>query len=79
MSLKLVSMSVVNIDFVINNIRKIRERDYISQEYLAAKLGIGQNAYSKIELGKTKLTIEHLLVIADALGVKARELLNEKA
>ncbi|WP_163027667.1 helix-turn-helix domain-containing protein, partial [Pseudomonas viridiflava] len=41
---------------VAGNIRKIREyRDY-TQDYLAAKLKISQNAYSKIELGYSKLT-----------------------
>lgn len=70
-------MSEINIDHVLRNIRKIRERDYISQEYMAAKLRIGQNAYSKIELGKTHLTIEHLFIIADALGVEVEELLQQ--
>lgn len=61
---------------VLQNIRKLRERDFISQEYMAAKLGIGQNAYSKIELGKTNLTVEKLFYIADVLGVEATELLK---
>lgn len=51
-------------------------RDGISQEYMAAKMGTCQNAYSKIELGKTQLTVEHLFYIADALGVEMEELLK---
>lgn len=35
---------------VASNIRKIRELRNYTQDYLAAKLGISQNAYSKIEL-----------------------------
>jgi len=68
-----------NLDYVINNIRTLRERDYLSQEYMAAKLEIGQNAYSKIELGKTKITVERLYGIANALGVDVLDLLKEES
>ena len=46
------------------NIRKIREYRNYTQEYLAAKLHISQNAYSKIELGHTRITVERLFHIA---------------
>lgn len=51
--------------------------DFLSQEYMAAKMGIGQNAYSKLELGKTKITLDRLFAIADVLGVTVIELLKE--
>jgi transcriptional regulator with XRE-family HTH domain len=54
---------------VARNIRKIREYRNYTQEYLAAKLRISQNAYSKIELGHTKITIDRLFRIADILEV----------
>ncbi|WP_343063018.1 helix-turn-helix transcriptional regulator [Rhabdobacter roseus] len=58
------------------NIRKIREfRDY-TQEYLAMKLGISQNAYSKIELAYTRLTLERLLQIAYILEVDTLDLIR---
>lgn len=61
---------------VAGNIRKIREyRDY-TQDYLAAKLKISQNAYSKIELGYSKLTIERLFQIAAILDVEVTQLLT---
>ncbi|KQS41184.1 helix-turn-helix domain-containing protein [Pedobacter sp. Leaf194] len=61
---------------VAGNIRKIREyRDY-TQDYLAAKLKISQNAYSKIELGYSKLTIERLFQIASILNVEVTNLLT---
>jgi transcriptional regulator with XRE-family HTH domain len=64
---------------VANNIRNTRiDRNY-TQDYLAAKLNISQNAYSKIELGRTKVTVEKLLVIADVLNTDACELINVKA
>jgi transcriptional regulator with XRE-family HTH domain len=58
------------------NIRKIREyRDY-TQEYLAMKLGISQNAYSKIELAYTRITLERLIQIAQILEVDSVDLIN---
>ena len=61
---------------VAGNIRKIREyRDY-TQDYLAAKLKISQNAYSKIELGYSKLTIDRLFQIALILEVEVTHLLT---
>ena len=66
-----------DLSYINHNIRKLRERDYLSQEYMAAKMGVGQNAYSKIELGKTKITLDRLFAIADILGVTAIDLLTE--
>jgi transcriptional regulator with XRE-family HTH domain len=63
---------------IANNIRNARiDRNY-TQNYLAAKLKISQNAYSKIELGRTKVTVEKLLVIADVLNTDACDLINIK-
>ncbi len=60
------------------NIRKIREHRNYTQEYLAAKLRISQNAYSKIELGYTRITVDRLFHIADVLGVDATEIINNQ-
>ncbi|MES2378555.1 MAG: helix-turn-helix transcriptional regulator [Bacteroidota bacterium] len=57
-------------------IRKKREAKNYTQEYLAYKLNISQNAYSKIELGYTKITVERLFQIADVLEIGAGELLD---
>ena len=48
-------------------IRNKREYRNYTQEYLAFKLNISQNAYSKIELGYTKITVERLFQIAEIL------------
>ncbi|MCE7065686.1 helix-turn-helix domain-containing protein [Dyadobacter sp. CY326] len=64
---------------VAHNIRKIREFRNYTQEYLAMKLGISQNAYSKIELGYTRLTLERLIQIAQILGVDIVDLINENS
>ncbi|MBE9461030.1 helix-turn-helix domain-containing protein [Dyadobacter subterraneus] len=61
---------------VATNIRKIREYRGYPQEYLAMKLGISQNAYSKIELAYTRLTVERLLEITSILEIDIVTLLN---
>ncbi|MES2276971.1 MAG: helix-turn-helix transcriptional regulator [Bacteroidota bacterium] len=58
------------------NIRKIRESKDYTQDYLAVKLAISQNAYSKIELGYTKITVERLFQIAQILEVNPVDLIN---
>jgi len=58
------------------NIRHKREYRNYTQEYLALKLSISQNAYSKIELGYTKITVERLFQIADILEFDVSELIN---
>ena len=51
------------------NIRKIRELKNYTQDYLAAKLQISQNAYSKIELGYSNITVSRLFNIAEILEI----------
>ena len=58
------------------NIRHKREYRNYTQEYLALKLSISQNAYSKIELGYTKITVERLFQIADVLEFDVVELIR---
>jgi len=58
------------------NIRKIREERNYTQDYLAAKLEISQNAYSKIELGYSNITLSRLVHIAQILEVELLDLIN---
>ena len=60
---------------VASNIRKVREYRNYTQDYLAAKLEISQNAYSKIELGYSKITLDRLFHIALILEVEVTQLL----
>jgi len=59
-------------------IRLIREMRGFSQENVAAKLGIAQNAYSRIELNQTKLESTMLVKIADVLGVSPMDILSSQ-
>lgn len=58
------------------NIRKIREHKGYTQDYLAAKLNISQNAYSKLELGYSKLTVDRLFKIAGILELEPKNLIS---
>ena len=61
---------------VANNIRRVREFRNYTQDYVARKIGISQNAYSKLELGLHKLSVERLFQIADVLDVDCAALLQ---
>jgi transcriptional regulator with XRE-family HTH domain len=58
------------------NIKNARlDRNY-SQDYVAGRLDISQNAYSKIELGHTKITVDRLSAIADVLELNLGKLIG---
>jgi transcriptional regulator with XRE-family HTH domain len=58
-------------------IRKLREAKDFTQEYMANKIGVSQNAFSKLESGETKLSTDRLKQIAKVLEVSEDVLLNE--
>ena len=52
-------------------------RNY-SQKYVASKLGMSQNAYSKIENNITQLTVQHVKEISKILDISITDLLNDE-
>ena len=67
---------MIDVETVSANIRKARLYRNYSQDYLAYKLGISQNAYSKIELGYTQIKLERLVSIAEILKVELYNLIG---
>ncbi len=65
---------------IYRKIRKIREYRELSQEYMASKLSISQNSYSKVERGKSKITIDRFEKICKILHVDSQAVLvaNER-
>lgn len=57
-------------------IRKIREIKGYSQEYIASKMSITQNSYSKLERGETNLSIDRLMEICSVLEIELSTLMN---
>jgi transcriptional regulator with XRE-family HTH domain len=70
------SLSDLKTRAIVANIRKIREFRNYTQEYLAVKLHISQNAYSKIELGYSSITLVRLIQIAEILEVDLVDLID---
>ncbi len=58
------------------SIRKIREMKDYSQDYMAKKLNMSQNNYSRIEMGKVKVDIDRLLEISKLLEVDPVDIIN---
>lgn len=64
---------------ILEYIRQLRESKHYSQDYLAYRLDIGQNAYSKLELGYSKLSVQRLIEIAAVLEVNVIELMKHRS
>jgi transcriptional regulator with XRE-family HTH domain len=60
-----------------NIIKQYRELRNYSQEYVCQKMGISQNAYSKIENNITQLTVNHLKSISSTLDIPIIDLLKD--
>src|SRR5688572_16596494 len=58
-------------------IKRYREMRNFSQKYVAAKMGISQNAYSKIENNITQLTVHHVKELSKILEISITELLKD--
>lgn len=58
------------------NIKKIREEKNVSQQDLAAGCNFEKSNMSRIEAGKTNLTIGTLLKICQILDVKLVDVVN---
>jgi len=59
-------------------IRTLRDLKGYSQEYIAGKLDIAQNTYSKLEADPSKLSVDTLEKIAAILEVSVNDLLSEE-
>ena len=57
-------------------IRTLRELKGVSQEAIARCLGISQQAFQKIETGKTKLNFARISLIAVELNIELETLIN---
>jgi transcriptional regulator with XRE-family HTH domain len=59
-------------------IKKYREMRNYSQKYVASKMGISQNAYSKIENNITQLTVHHVKQLSQILDLPVTDLLKDE-
>lgn len=61
-----------------DKIRTIRELRGLSQENVAAQLGIAQNTYSKIETNQTKLSTDTLTKLAEIFEVTPMDIISNQ-
>jgi transcriptional regulator with XRE-family HTH domain len=59
-------------------IRQYRELRNYSQDYVARKMSISQNAYSKIENNVTQLTVKHIKLLSVILEAPINDLLKDE-
>lgn len=58
------------------NIRKLRQQQKLSVQELAYRCDMERSNLSRIEAGKTNLTIKTISIICNALGVELRDVLR---
>lgn len=56
-------------------IRELRGEQGLTLEALAGRTGLGVSTLSRLEAGERRLSVDHLALIAEALGVGASDLL----
>lgn len=59
-----------------NNLKRIRKVKGITQDDLGAIEGISRSTIGMVETGKTDITLTKIKIIADALGVSPKDLLD---
>ncbi len=62
---------------ILQKIKELRRKHSYSQQEVSELLNMGQNTYSDLESGKTKLDIERLYQIADLYKVHLNVILGE--
>ena len=61
-------------EIIANNIRREITRQGLKQRHVATEAGIGEQAFSNMLCGRKAILVQHLPVIANALGVTINDL-----
>ncbi len=64
-------------ELVGTNLKKMRRELGWSQDYVARELGMSQNNYSRIENGKSQITLTQLKDISRVMSVDLKELITK--
>ena len=72
-------MKEKELQLICNKIRKLQYNKNLTQEKVANHLNISQNAYDKIENGRTKLLVVTLLMLSDIFEVNPNDFLENLA
>ena len=55
---------------------ELRDRCWLTQNGLAEKAGVSQTHLRRVELGQADITVGHLQLLCDALGISLQEFFN---
>lgn len=55
---------------------ELRNKSYLTQNGLAEKAGVSQTHLRRVELGQADITVGHLELLCDALGITLQEFFN---
>ena len=56
----------------------LRERCGLTQNGLAERAGVSQTHLRRVELGQADITVGHLRLLCDAMGISIREFFNKE-
>ena len=62
---------------VSKRIRNLREKCGYTQNGLAERAGVSQTHLRRVELGQANITVSHLQLLCDAMGITMREFFEE--
>lgn len=77
--MEMVEKTISHTARIASKIRSLRRNREYSQEYMALLLNISQNAYSRLENGKTPITVDRLFHICSILQVSPVQVLEPEA
>ena len=55
---------------------ELRNRSWLTQNGLAEKAGVSQTHLRRVELGQADITVGHLQLLCDAMGISLQEFFN---
>lgn len=58
---------------------ELRNKSWLTQNGLAEKAGVSQTHLRRVELGQADITVGHLQLLCDAMGISLQEFFNIEA
>ena len=58
---------------------ELRNKSWLTQNGLADKAGVSQTHLRRVELGQADITVGHLQLLCDAMGITLQEFFNVEA
>ena len=58
---------------------ELRNKSWLTQNGLAEKAGVSQTHLRRVELGQADITVGHLQLLCDAMGITLQEFFNIEA